>query len=67
MWLWLHAPARCLTSHPFPAQVAKWEAAGVLRRLQVVKPVFREPRAAAELETVLRRYGQVSGWVGDPA
>jgi chromosome transmission fidelity protein 1 len=37
---------------------ARWEASGLLRRLAAAKPVFREPRAAADLDGVLRRYAQ---------
>ena len=44
-------------SFQYEAQlVARWQASGLWRRLHAIKPLFREPRAAADLDALLKEY-----------
>ena len=52
-----HGVVVFVPSFQYEAQlVARWQLSGLWARLNAVKPLFREPRAAAELEPLLKEY-----------
>ena len=52
-----HGVVVFVPSFQYEAQlVARWQLGGLWARLNAVKPLFREPRAAAELEPLLKEY-----------
>lgn len=54
-----------LPSYAFLDQVmARWQASGLITRLNAKKKVFSEPKSASETDTVLQAYSQAAASIG---
>ena len=61
-----HGVVVFVPSFQYEAQlVARWQLSGLWARLNAVKPLFREPRAAAELDPLLKEYAAAIRGDGD--
>ena len=61
-----HGVVVFVPSFQYEAQlVARWQLSGLWARLDAVKPLFREPRAAAELDPLLKEYAAAIRGDGD--
>ena len=61
-----HGVVVFVPSFQYEAQlVARWQLSGLWARLNAIKPLFREPRAAAELDPLLKEYAAAIRGDGD--
>jgi chromosome transmission fidelity protein 1 len=56
-----HGVVVFLPSYAYEAKLIEyWKSTGIYSKLQVIKPVFREPKASSQVEATLQAFGQAA-------